>query len=202
MASDSERRCRGPLGPIGDTRPVRLSPLALPIGLLALGVVGCSDDAEAPPVTGTEEVFCAELRTAVTDDLTIFDPLAPTSPEETRDATERLADAAPGAIAEDMRLLADTFAAVTEVLDEHEPTDPELAEALADLDIDEVAVADAQEAVSTYALDTCGVDLEAINEASVSTTTTSLVPPTTLPPSTTTATTVPPVDTTAPPTTG
>ncbi len=181
---------------------MRLSALALGSVLLALGAVGCSDDdAEAPPVTGTEEAFCAELRTAVTNHVTIFDPLAPTSAEDTRDATDRLATAAPTDIAEPMRLLADTFAAVTEVLDEHEPTDPDLAAALEDLDIDEAAIADAQAAVSAYALDACGIDLDAINDASV-TTTTSLSTPTTLPPATTTATPVPPVETVAPPTTG
>jgi hypothetical protein len=179
---------------------MRFSPLALAVGLVASGAAGCSDDAEAPPVTGTEEAFCTELRTAVTEHVTIFDPLAPTSADDTRAATARLADAAPAEVAEDMGLLADTFADVADVLDEHDPGDPDAAAALEDLDIDEVAIADAQEAVSAYSLDACGVDLAAINSASV--TATSQPAATTLPPPTSTVTTVPPVQTTAPPTTG
>jgi hypothetical protein len=177
---------------------MRLCPLALAVGLVASGAVGCSDDAEAPPATGSEEAFCTELRTAVTNHVTIFDPLTPTSAEDTRQATADLADAAPAEVAEDMGLLADTFAAVADVLDEHDAGDPEAVTALEALDIDEVAITDAQEAVSAYALDACGVDLAAINAASVTTVPGSTTPP----PPTTTATTVPPVATTAPPTTG
>jgi hypothetical protein len=181
---------------------MRLAPLALAVGVLVPGAVACSDDAEdPPPATGTEDAFCRELRTTVVEHDTIFDPLQPTTAEETQAATARLADAAPAEVAEPMRLLADTFADVAGVLEEHDPSDPETPEALAELGIDEDAIADAQEAVSTYALEVCGIDLDAINAASVTTTpaapTATTVPSTTLP-----ATTVPPVDTTAPPVTG
>jgi len=177
---------------------MRRAPLALALGLAVIGVVGCSDDAEAPPSTGSEEAFCEELRATITDHVTIFDPLQPTSAEDTEAATARLADLAPAEVSESMRLLADTFAEVAAVLDEHEPTDPAAATALEELDIDQAAITEAQEAVTSYALTSCGIDLEAMNAASV--TTTSSVPTTTSPPAST-ATTVPPVDTTVPPVT-
>jgi hypothetical protein len=172
---------------------VRVAPLLLAAGLLAGGTSGCSDDAEPepPPVTGTEEAFCVELRTAITEDSTIFDPLQPASPEDTEAATAALADAAPAEVAEPMRLLADTFAAVAGVLEAHDPADPEAAQAIEDLDLDQEAIGSAQATVLTYARDTCSIDVEAINAASV-TTTTGVV--TTLPPATTApATTAPPV---------
>ncbi len=56
--------------------------------------------------------------------LTIFDPLQPAGPDDTEAATARLADAAPAEVAEEMRLLADTFAEVTAVLDAGGPVRP------------------------------------------------------------------------------
>lgn len=168
--------------------------MRLPRSILVLvavvaGITGCSDDTDPPTeVTGTREAFCTELRVVVEGDLTIFDPLQPAGPEDTEAATERLADAAPAEVATEMRLLADTFAAVTTVLDEVDPSDPEAAEQITALDIDEEEIATAQAAVAGYALDACRIDLAAINAASVTT-----VPPTTVPPTTVPGTTVPPV---------
>jgi len=179
---------------------MRRAPLALVLGLAVIGVTACSDDAEAPPVTGSEAAFCEELRAAVTDHVTIFDPLQPTTADDTEAATARLADAAPAEVSDPMRLLADTFAEVAAVLDRYGATDPEAATALEELDIDQAAITEAQEAVSAYAVDACGIDLEAMNAASVTTSTS--VPGTTVPPATTAPTTVPPVDTTVPPVTG
>jgi hypothetical protein len=177
---------------------MRLGPLALVVALV-VGGAACSDDdaADPPPATGTDDEFCTALRAAITEHTTIFDPLQPASPGETEDATAELAAAAPAEIADAMRLLADAFAQVAGVLEEHDPSDPEAAQAIEDLDLDEVAIADAQDEVSTYASDTCGIDIEAINAASVTTTSTSIPTGTTLP-----ATTVAPVETTAPTTTG
>jgi hypothetical protein len=176
---------------------MRLGRLALVVALV-VGAGACSDDdgADAPPATGSQEDFCAALRTAITEHTTIFDPIAPASPGETSEATAQLAAAAPAEIADDMRLLADSFAEVAEVLERYEPSDPEASQAIEDLDLDEPAIADAQDQVSGYATDTCGIDIEAINAASV--TTTSGVPTTTVPPATTAlpTTTVPPVATT------
>jgi hypothetical protein len=164
-----------------------------------VGLAGCSDDAEEPAANGSRDEFCAELRAAVEADLTVFDPLQPASPDQTRAAMARLADAAPDTIATEVRLLADAFAAVTEVLDEFDPADPEAVEELEALDLDEEEIAEAQDAVNAYARDECGIDLAAINAASVSTTTSttapvSTVPPTTVPATTTPPTTVPPVE--------
>jgi len=178
--------------------------LVLVLVAFAVGTTACSDDAEDPAeATGTRETFCSELRVVVEDDLTIFDPLQPAGPDDTEAATARLADAAPAEVAEEMRLLADTFAEVTAVLDAVDPSDPEAAEQIEALDIDEGEIAAAQAAVSGYALDECGIDLAAINSASVTT----LPPtPTTVPGTTLPATTVPPtatvVTTTVPPVSG
>jgi hypothetical protein len=141
--------------------------------LLALTLVvgagaGCADDSRSS-ARGSRDEFCAELRAAVEAHLTIFDPLQPVSREDTRRATDRLADAAPEAVATEMALLADTFAAVVEVLDEVNPSDPEAADRLADLDIDEDEIAAAQATVNAYALDKCRIDLAAMNAASVTT---------------------------------
>jgi hypothetical protein len=175
--------------------------------LLALTLVvgagaGCSDDSDGS-ATGSRREFCAELRAVVEAHLTIFDPLEPASREDTAQATDRLAAAAPEPIAAEMTLLADTFAAVVEVLDEVNPSDPEAADRLAALDIDEEEIAAAQATVNAYALDKCRIDLAAINAASVpttSTTTSTTVPPpttaateTTVAPTTVAPTTVPPV---------
>jgi hypothetical protein len=179
---------------------MRPAPLLLAVGLVLAGAAACSDDgggeADAPPVTGTDATFCEQLRTAITDDTTIFDPLQPTTPEATSEATDALADAAPEAVAAPMRLLATTFADVAAVLEQYDPADPEAAQAIEDLHIDQAALADAQQRVSDYATETCGIDIEAINAASVTTTTAAV----TLPPTTVAPTTVP--VTTAPPTTG
>jgi hypothetical protein len=173
---------------------MRLAPLVLAAGLVVGGAACSDDEPEAPPATGTEDAFCGELRTAIIEHSTIFDPLAPTSPADTEAATAALADAAPAEVAEPMRLLADTFAAVADVLDRFDPSEPEAAQAIEDLDLDQVAIGDAQAAVLAYARDTCGIDLEAINAASVTTTTVAATVPTTVPG------TVP--ATTSPPTTG
>jgi hypothetical protein len=178
---------------------MRLGRLALVVALV-VGAAACSDDDsadDAPPVTGTEDDFCAALRTAISEHTTIFDPLQPASPGETADATAALAAAAPVEIVDAMRLLADSFAQVAEVLAAHDPSDPEATQAIEDLELDEAAITDAQGEVSAYARDTCGIDIEAINAASV-TTTTGVPTSTTLP-----GTTLPPVvETTTPPTTG
>ena len=176
---------------------MRLGRLVL-VAALVVGAGACSDDdaADDAETTGSEADFCAALRTAITEDSTIFDPLQPTSPAETATATGELADAAPAEIADAMRLLADSFAEVAGVLEEHDASDPETAQAIEDLELDQGAITDAQAEVSAYARDTCGIDIEAINAASV-TTTTGVV--TTVPPATTAlpTTTVPPVSTTA-----
>jgi hypothetical protein len=83
------------------------------------------------------------------------------------------------------------------VLEQYDTAGPEAAQAIEDLDLDQAALADAQQQVSDYATETCGINLEAINAASVTTTTTAA----TLPPATTVAPTTVPA-TTAPPTTG
>ena len=88
-----------------------------------------------------------------------------------------------------------------EVLDEVNPSEPEAADRLAALDIDENEIAAAQATVNAFALDKCRIDLAAINAESVpttsTTTSTTLPPPTTAPAGTTVApTTVAP--TTAP----
>ncbi len=165
--------------------------------VVGLGVVaGCSDDGDPADATGSRDAFCAELRAAVEADLTVFDPLQPVSPEDTQAAMDRLSDAAPAAIAAEVRLLDESFRAVTEVLDEVDLADPEAAAQIEALELDPEEIAAAQEAVAGYALDECGIDLAAINAASVPTTT---VPATTVPPTTVPPTTVAP--TTAPPTT-
>jgi len=184
---------------------MRLLRLVLVPVAVAVGITACSDDADDPAeVTGTRDAFCTELRVVVEGDLTIFDPLQPAGPDDTEAATARLADAAPAEVAEEMRLLADTFAEVTTVLDEVDPSDPAAAEQIEALDIDEDEIAAAQAAVTGYALDECGIDLAAINAASVTTvpptdpttptTVPGTVPPTTVPPTATlVTTTVPPV---------
>ena len=125
---------------------------------------GCSDDSDGS-ATGSRREFCAELRAVVEAHLTIFDPLQPASREDTGQAMDRLAAAAPEAIATEMTLLADTFEAVVEVLDEVNPSDPEAADRLAALDIDEDEIAAAQATVNAFALDKCRIDLAAINAA-------------------------------------
>ena len=176
---------------------MRLGRLVLVVALVG-GLGACSDDdtADPPPATGTDDDFCTALRTAITEDTTIFDPLQPTSAGETEEATAELAAAAPAEIGDAMRLLAESFAQVAEVLEQFEPSDPEAAQAIEDLELDEASIAEAQHTVSGYALETCGIDIEAINAASVTPTTGP--PPTTVPPATTLAptTTVPPVTTT------
>ena len=160
---------------------------------LLVGATACSDDTDEEASAGSRDEFCAELRTVIEEGLTIFDPEHPVSSEETQAATRRLADAAPAEVQAAMRLLADTFVAVTEVLDELSPSHPETAERLAALDIDPTEVATSQEEVTGYALDECRIDLEAINAASVTTATTPGTGPTTVAPSTVPPTTVPPV---------
>ena len=163
---------------------------ALPVLFLAVALTAaaCSDDEpEAPPVTGSEEAFCAELRTVVTEDSTVFDPLAPATPADTEAATAALADAAPDAVAEPMRLLADSFAAVADVLERFDASDPQAATAIEALDLDGAEIAAAQAEVLGYARDTCGIDIEAINAASVPSTTVAVTPP----PSTVPSTSVP-----------
>ncbi|HEY5697811.1 MAG TPA: hypothetical protein VIT01_09915 [Acidimicrobiales bacterium] len=165
--------------------------------LLALTLVvgagaGCSDDSDGS-ATGSRREFCAELRAVVEAHLTIFDPLQPASREDTGQAMDRLAAAAPEAIATEMTRLADTFEAVVEVLDEVNPSDPDAADRLAALDIDEDEITAAQATVNAFALDKCRIDLAAINAESVPTTPTTT--PTTLPPATA------PAETTVAPTT-
>jgi hypothetical protein len=153
----------------------------------ALALTGCSDDAEPPPSTGTREAFCLELRASVEQNLTVFDPEDPATPEQTRDALERLAAAAPPAVAADVQMLAGAFAAVADALAEIDPGDPDAAARLDELELDEAAITRAQEAVNAYVLEACGVDLEALNAASVPTTVpVTTAPPTTLAPATTT----------------
>jgi hypothetical protein len=171
------------------------------VALVVVMVTGCSDDSDQPEVVGSKHAFCAELRAAVQQSLTVFDPVDPVTPGETTEELARLADAAPPALADDVRLLADAFAGVSEVLAEIDPSDPEAADRLAELDLDQDAIASAQEAVTAYARDDCGINLQAINDASVPTTAppATLPPTTTVPPTTVLPTTVPP--TTVPPTT-
>jgi hypothetical protein len=167
--------------------------------LVVLGAVlsACADDtADA----GSRQAFCTELRAAVEADLTVFDPLEPVSPDETRAAMDRLAVAAPDAIADEIALLDESFAAVTEVLDRVGLADPEAAAEIEALDLDPEEIAAAQEAVSGYARQECGIDLAAINAASTGTTLPPTTPaPTTVPPTTVPPTSVPP--TSLPPTT-
>jgi len=177
---------------------MRLLWLVLVLGAITVGITACSDDGDSPnEVTGTREAFCTELRVVIEGDLTIFDPLQPAGPDDTEAATARLADAAPAEVAEAMRLLADTFAAVATVLDEVDPSDPEAADQITALEIDEDEIGAAQAAVTGYALDECGIDLAAINAASVTTvpqaTVPGTVPPSTVPPTTRPTTTLPPV---------
>jgi hypothetical protein len=171
---------------------MRLARAAVTLAVLLAGAAACTDDDggdAGPPATGTDTEFCTALRTAITEDTTIFDPLQPTTAADTEHATAQLAEAAPAEIADAMRLLADSFAQVADVLDRFEPTDPEAAQAIEDLDLDLPAITTAQQEVSGYATETCGIDIEAINAASVTTTTG--VPTTTIP-----STTLPPVETT------
>ena len=182
---------------------MRLPRLVLLLVAFGAGFTACADDADAPEeATGTREAFCTELRVVIEGDLTIFDPVQPDGPDDTAAATARLADAAPAEVAEEMRLLADTFAEVTAVLDRVDPSDPGAAEQIEALDIDEDQIAAAQTAVTGYALNECGIDLAAINAASVTTVPTTTtpgtvspttLPPTTLPPASVVTTTVPPV---------
>ncbi len=177
---------------------MRVRRLPLVLVAIAAATSGCSDDGGTGSATGTREAFCTELRAVVEADLTIFDPLHPAGPDDTETATARLADAAPAEVADDMRLLADTFAEVTAVLDEVDPSDPAGAERIQALDIDDEEIAAAQAAVTGYSLAECRIDLAAINAASVptsstpSTTLPGTVPPTTLPPATVVTTTIPP----------
>ena len=100
---------------------MHLRRLVLVLVVVAAAGTACSDDADAPAeATGTREAFCTELRAAIEGDLTVFDPLQPAGPDDTAAATERLADAAPAEVAAEMRLLADTFAAVATVLDRYQ----------------------------------------------------------------------------------
>jgi hypothetical protein len=177
---------------------MRVRRLPLVLVAIAAATSGCSDDGGTGSATGTREAFCTELRAVVEADLTIFDPLHPAGPDDTETATARLADAAPAEVADHMRLLADTFAEVTAVLDEVDPSDPAGAERIQALDIDDEEIAAAQAAVTGYSLAECRIDLAAINAASVptsstpSTTLPGTVPPTTLPPATVVTTTIPP----------
>lgn len=177
---------------------MRVRRLPLVLVAIAAATSGCSDGGGTGSATGTREAFCTELRAVVEADLTIFDPLHPAGPDDTETATARLADAAPAEVADDMRLLADTFAEVTAVLDEVDPSDPAGAERIQALDIDDEEIAAAQAAVTGYSLAECRIDLAAINAASVptsstpSTTLPGTVPPTTLPPATVVTTTIPP----------
>lgn len=163
--------------------------------LTLVALTGCGDDG-GDAATGSRDAFCAELRTVVAEDLTVFDPLDPVSPEDTSAALDRLTAAAPAVVADDLALLADNFDAVREVLAEVAPSDPTAADQLEALDLDLTAIAAAQLSVARYALQACAIDLAAVNAASVTT-----VPPTssTLPPATSPSTTAPP--TTVPPTT-
>jgi hypothetical protein len=167
---------------------MRLARAAVALAVLLAGAAACTDDDggdAGPPATGTDTEFCTALRTAITEDTTIFDPLQPTTAADTEHATAQLAEAAPAEIADAMRLLADSFAQVADVLDRFEPTDPEAAQAIEDLDLDLPAITTAQQEVSGYATETCGIDIEAINAASVTTTTgapTTTIPSTTLSP--------------------
>ena len=178
---------------------MRVRRLLLVLVAIAAATNACSDDGGTGSSTGTREAFCTELRAVVEGDLTIFDPLHPAGPDDTETATARLADAAPAEVADDMRLLADTFAAVNGVLDEVDPSDPTGAERIEALDIDDQEIAAAQAAVSGYSLAQCRIDLAAINAASVTssstpgTTVPGTVPPTTMPHATVLTTTIPPV---------
>lgn len=162
-------------------------PRALALLLAAVVVVaGCSDD-EAEPASpaGSREAFCAELRASIEDHLTIFDPTSPVSPDQTGAALDRLAAAAPPALAESVARLAEAFSDVAAALGGTDPSDPQARAALEALDLDEDAIAAAQADVEAYAVERCSIDLEAVNQASVPTT----VPGTSLPPAA--ATTVP-----------
>lgn len=160
-------------------------------------VAGCSGDDEAPEA-GSRDAYCAELRVAIEEDLTVFDPLRPVAVEDTSAALDRLSTAAPPVLADDLALLADAFDRVTEVLAEVDPSDPAAADRLEALDLDLEAIAAAQLTVARYSLEECAIDLAEINAASVTT----VAPPVpTLPPTstttlpvapTTTPTTVPP----------
>jgi hypothetical protein len=167
------------------------------LALLVVGlgaVVGCADDGGPDDGGGSRDAFCAELRTAVEADLTVFDPLQPVSPEDTRAAMTRLAAAAPPAIASEVQLLAESFTAVTEVLDQVDLADPEAAAQIEALELDPEEIAAAQDAVAAYALEECGINLAAINAASVPTTTPTgtTVPATSVPATTVPPTTLPP----------
>jgi hypothetical protein len=168
--------------------------------LVALGLglgAGCSDDGAEALEPGSREAFCAELRTAVEQHLTVFDPLDPVTPGDTTAALQRLAEAAPPELQPDVVLLADAFADVSEVLADVDPADAEAVERLEELDLDEDEIAAAQTAVTDYAADTCAINLQAINDASVPTTTVprATVPPATAPPTTLAPTTVAPTTT-------
>ena len=174
---------------------MRLPRLTLVLIAVVVAITACSGNAEDPEeTTGSREAFCTELRVVVEGDLTIFDPRQPAAPEDTEAATSRLADAAPPEVATEMRLLADTFAEVTAVLDEISPSDPAAARRIEALGIDDAEIAAAQDAVTGYALDECRIDLAAINAASVPTTTVAgTASPNTGEPTTSSSTTVPPV---------
>lgn len=158
--------------------------------VVVVGAAACSDDAGETVGAGSRDAFCTELRAAIEADLTVFDPMQPASTEDTRAAMARLAEAAPAAVSDEVHLLSATFTAVTEVLDDVDADEPEAADRIEALAIDQDAVAAAQQTVSAYALDECRIDLAAINAASVSTpptsttavTATTTVTPTTLPP--------------------
>lgn len=182
------------------SRPRRRLVAGVLTGVVVLSLIGCGDDG-GDAATGSRDAFCAELRTVVAEDLTVFDPLDPVAPDETAAALDRLTTAAPEVVADDLALLADDFDAISEVLAEVEPSDPTAADQLEALDLDLTAIAAAQLSVARYALQACAIDLAAVNAASVTT-----VPPTvsTLPPLTAPATTVAPTTvpgTTAPPVT-
>ncbi len=159
------------------------------IALVAVASVvgfGCSDDEGPPPATGDERTFCTELRRSIEEGVTVLDATAPVPSDQTAAALGRLAELAPAEVGEEVRLVADTFTAVQEVLATSPPGDPETAGRLEALDLDEGAIAEAQAAIGDYAVEACGVDLRAVNDAAVTTT----VPPTTVP-----GTTVPPATT-------
>ena len=162
--------------------------LILVLFTLAAAASACSDVGGTGAPSGSRDAFCGELRAVVEADLTVFDPLAPATPEDTVAATARLADAAPAVVAAEMRLLADTFAEVTAILDEFDASDPQVAQQINALGIDQEEVTAAQAAVTGYALDVCRIDLAAINAASVpSTSAPANVPPTTVRPGPTAA---------------
>lgn len=150
--------------------------------VLVLGAAACGDDRKPD-----QEAFCTELRQSIDQNITVFDPQDPADPDEAVATLRMLADLAPDDIRPDVVVLRDAFVALADAIAELDLDDPDAAAELADVELDEARIAEAQTAMAAYGRDPCRIPL--LNGPDSVTTT---VPVTTVPAPTVPATTVAP----------